>query len=98
MRRRCFLGILGGAAAWPIAAHSQQPAIPVIGFLSSNSLGSSDDRVRAFRQGLSEADYVEGRNVAIEYRWADGDYDRLPALTRELVNRPVTVLAAFGGI
>ena len=99
MRRREFLGFLGGAAAaWPVKARPQQQAMPVIGYLSSGSLGSSDDRVRAFRQGLSEADYVEGRNVAIEYRWADGDYDRLPALTRELVNRPVTVLAAFGGI
>jgi putative ABC transport system substrate-binding protein len=98
MRRREFIAVLGGAAVgWPLAAHAQQPAMPVIGFLSSRSPSESSGVVAAFRQGLGESGFVEGQNLAIAFRWAEGHYDRLPALAAELVDLHVNVLFAAGG-
>jgi putative tryptophan/tyrosine transport system substrate-binding protein len=98
MRRREFITLLGGAAAaWPLVARAQQAAMPMIGFLSSRSPGESAGLVAAFRQGLGEAGFVEGQNIVIAFRWAEGHYDRLPVLASELVSLPVALLFAAGG-
>ena len=95
MRRREFITVISGAAAWPLMAHAQQPTIPVIGLLGSATANEWTPYVKAFHQGLRDAGYVEGENVAIEARWANSQYERLPAMAAELVQRHVTVIAAF---
>jgi putative ABC transport system substrate-binding protein len=94
MRRREFIVGLGGATAWPLVARAQRPALPVVGFLNSASADKYAPMVAAFRQGLKETGYVEGQNVAVEYRWAEGQYDRVPAMAAELVRRKVAVIVA----
>jgi putative ABC transport system substrate-binding protein len=99
MKRREFISLLGGAAAvWPLTVFAQQPVLPVIGFLNGGSPKELESRVVAFRGGLAEKGYVEGRSVAIEYRWGLGQYERLPEMAVDLVRRRVAVIAATGGV
>jgi putative ABC transport system substrate-binding protein len=93
MRRREFIAALGGLATWPMVARAQQPAMPVIGLIDSRSPDALTERLRGFRQGLKDTGHVEGENVAIEYRWAENQFDRLPALAADLVRRQVAVIA-----
>jgi putative ABC transport system substrate-binding protein len=97
MKRRAFIAAVGGAAVWPLVGRAQQPVVPVVGVLSSRSADGSADLIAAFRRGLGEAGFVEGRNVSIEFRWAEGHYDRLPTAAADLVVRQVAVIAALGG-
>src|SRR5262249_33659801 len=97
MRRREFITLVGGATAWPLAGHAQQPAMPVVGFLNAASPGPLRQQTVAFLTGLKESGYVEGQNVTVEYRWAEGQYDRLPALVGDLVSKQVSVIVSGGG-
>jgi putative tryptophan/tyrosine transport system substrate-binding protein len=98
MKRREFITLVGGTViAWPLAARAQQPAMPVVGFLSSRSADESARVVPGFHRGLAEAGYIEGQNVSIQYRWALSQYERLPALAQELIRLPVNIIVAVGG-
>ena len=97
MNRREFITLLGGATAWPIAARAQQPGMPIVGFLGAVSPGGFSERIRGFHQGLKDTGYVEGENVAIEYRWAENQLDRLPDLAANMARKGVAVIAAHGG-
>src|SRR5436305_10597009 len=100
MRRREFITLLGSAAAWPLTAQAQRPGMPVIGYLNTSSPSEypNPQLLAAFWQGMKDAGFVEGQNVRIEYRWAEGQYDRLPGLAADLVGRRVAVIVAAGGI
>src|SRR5918994_3113514 len=97
MKRREFISLMGVAVGWPLLARAQQSAVPVIGFLSSRSSDVDASLLTAFHKGLAETGFVEGHNVAVEYRWAKGRYDQLPAMAAELVRKPVAVLVSTGG-
>jgi ABC-type uncharacterized transport system substrate-binding protein len=98
VKRREFIAALGGAAAWPLVARAQQPRMPVIGYLHSGSAAANAQGVEAFRRGLADSGYVEGRDVKIDYRWADNQYDRLPALVADLIRREVALIVAGGAV
>jgi putative tryptophan/tyrosine transport system substrate-binding protein len=97
VKRREFITLLGGVAAWPLVAHSQQPAMPVVGFLGTASAYPFAHLLAGLRRGLQETGFIEGRNVAVQYRWAEGQYDRVPALAADLVRRQVAVIVTVGG-
>ena len=98
MKRREFISLIGGAAAaWPLSARAQQPAMPVIGFLGGPSRSTYAENIAAIHNGLKQSGYVEGQNLAVEHRWAEGQYDQLPALAADLVNRRVNVIITLGG-
>jgi putative ABC transport system substrate-binding protein len=96
MKRREFITLLGGAAAWPLAGRAQQPAMPVVAFINVGSPETRRDRIAAFRKGLSETGYTEGQNVSVEYHWLEGDYSRLPAVLDDVIQRRVGVIAIPG--